>query len=59
MFYHIVSVGSIYVVNILGEIRGVYHPICFQRVPFKHYSNLYDYSKFDQIYNKITNENGL
>ena len=53
----IVSVGSIYVVNILGEVQGVYHPICFHRVPLKHYSNLYTYSKFDQFYNKTTNEN--
>ena len=41
------------------EIQGVYHPICFQIVPLKYYSNFYDYSKFDQVYLKTINENGL
>ena len=59
MFYNIVSVGSIYVVNILGELQDVYHPVYFHRVPLKHYSNLYNYSKFDQLFNKTTNENVL
>ena len=59
MLYNKVSVGYIYVVSILGEVQGVYHPIFFQRVPLKHYSNLYIYSKFDQVYDKTTNENGL
>ena len=59
MFYNIVSVGYIYMFNMLVEIQGVYHPICFQIVPLKYYSNLYNYSNFDQVYTKNINENGL